>query len=252
MALFDTAGPVEGKGVTFATDEAAVPPITRWSYTALAKFRICPMSIFLSKVMKYEEVTKNEAMERGNKIHKMAEDYVQGEILDLPKELSKFQDKFEWLREEYLEGNVTIEHNWGFDKDWNPVSWRDKNCWAMIKLDASVKMTSTEMLVIDHKTGKKFGNEMKHRAQGLVYVVGTFMQYPEVDYVRFEFWYLDQGQQEKVVGEYTREQMGQILLPRIEKQAHELTDATKFPPQPSVENCRFCPHKENGKCDYSA
>ena len=45
----------------------------------------------------------------------------------------------------------------------------------------------------DYKTGKRRGNEIKHTDQGIVYVIGAMMRYPEIEYAQVEFWYTDEG-----------------------------------------------------------
>jgi hypothetical protein len=52
--------------------------------------------------------------------------------------------------------------------------------WGRIKLDAFVHETETSARVIDYKTGKAFGNEIAHSQQALVYAIGSFFRYPDL------------------------------------------------------------------------
>lgn len=220
-------------------EEKPLGIIKTWSFTTLSKAKNCMYQVFLEKGKGYRQPS-GEAADRGTKIHEMAEDYVQGKIDKLPKELTKkiFPERFEWLREQYQEGKVEIEGEWGFTRDWAPCGWIDDDTWARIKLDALVHCSETSAIAIDHKTGRQWGNEVKHSKQGLVYVIGTFMKYPKLEHIETQFWYLDQG----TIGcrqNYTREQ-AMALFPKVNKEANELTTAVHFNPNPSQSNCRWC------------
>lgn len=228
-------------------EEATVGPIAKWSFSALQKYETCPLWLYTTRVRKIKEPS-SEAATRGNRIHDLAEEYVTGQITTLPAELIKFESKFEELKALYNEGKVECEEDWGYDIDWKPTeSWRADDTWAMLKLDAFVREDETSARVIDYKTGKKFGNELKHGQQGLTYTIGAFARYPELQSVQYEFWYLDKG--ETLKKRLTRNQI-EVLEPRFTKRALSLTQATVFPPNPSKNNCRWCPHKDNGECDY--
>lgn len=249
-------------GDTFVFDPKATPeerakllrdtvedgPITKWSFSALQTFESCPFRLFVKRIKGVKEPS-SEAMTRGNEIHDLAESYVRGQILELPKELEKFEDEFIKLRDEFADGNVECEENWGFDKEWQVTeSWYDKNTWAMIKLDAFVREDDLSATVIDYKTGKKWGNELKHGQQGITYVIAAFARYPELEVIEYQFWYLDKG--ETLSKRFNRKQIG-LIAPRFNQRALALTQATEFPPTPSKTNCKWCPNKDNGECDYA-
>ena len=46
-------------------------------------------------------------------------------------------------------------------------------------------------VVIDYKTGKRWGNEVKHAQQTQLYALGTALRYDEIQNVYTELWYLD-------------------------------------------------------------
>ena len=94
---------------------------------------------------------------------------------------------------------------------------------------------------INYKTGKKFGNEISHSQQGLLYAIGTFFRYPELEYVQVEFWYLDKGETTKK--QYTREQAMQFA-PGWHSRALVMTTATDFDPTPSKDSCRWCSYRK--------
>ncbi|TXH11205.1 MAG: PD-(D/E)XK nuclease family protein [Hyphomicrobiaceae bacterium] len=227
--------------------EAKKPPVTSWSISKLTKFETCPYSVYLGDVMKVPDSGDLSKAERGTLIHTMAENYVKGEDAELSASLKKFERDFKTLREQFEESKVSVEGEWGFNRDWEPTSWFDKETWGRAKLDAFITYDPNCGKVIDHKTGKKYGNEIKHNFQGTVYAIAAFMRYPELQYIETEFWYLDHGV--KLENSYTRDQ-AMVLLPRVTARAEKLTNCIEFKPRPSPMNCRFCNKKEG--CDWRA
>ena len=116
--------------------------------------------------------------------------------------------------------------------------------WGRIKLDAFVHETETSARVIDYKTGKAFGNEIAHSQQALVYAIGSFFRYPDLQIAKTEIWYLDHGTMLEQV--YTRDE-AMVFMPKLHDRAIAMTTATKFPPNPSSYNCKWCSY---GKGEY--
>ena len=155
----------------------------------------------------------------------------------------------EELRELYIDAKVELEGEWGFDLDWATVGWMQKETWARIKLDALVQEDETSARVIDYKTGKKFGNEVSHGQQGLLYAIATFFRYPNVQFVQTEFWYLDHGETTKK--QYTRAQ-AMLFAPAYHRRAIKMTTETEFAPTPSKDACRWCSFRkgDNPECTW--
>ena len=153
-------------------------PLKAWSFSALKTFEECAYRAYLSRVQKIPEPT-NAAASRGSKIHEQAEAYVKGELGEMPQELKKFAQDFDHLRALYADARVELEGDWGFTMDWEPTSWVGSTTWVRIKLDALVFEEDNSARVIDYKTGKKWGNEIMHGQQCLLYAIGTFYRYPE-------------------------------------------------------------------------
>lgn len=214
----------------------ALGEITTWSYSALKKYENCPLASYLSKVKKIKEES-GPAAERGTLIHQQAEDYVDGTLGDFPNTLKKFKGDFEALREGFINAEVELEGEWGFDINWTPVGYTETRTWARVKLDALVHQDETSARVIDYKTGKKWKNEMAHAAQAMLYAISTFYRYPALQFIQTELWYLDLG--EKTIKTFTRDQAMQFA-PGWQRRAIKMTTATEFPPTPSREACRWC------------
>ena len=214
--------------------------VRAWSYSALKAYEKCAYRTYISSVKGVKEPS-NPAADRGTQIHQYAEDYVNGTLGEMPDELKKFESEFKELRELYADAKVELEGEWGFDLDWQPVGWMQKETWARIKLDALVQEDETSARIIDFKTGKKWGNELSHGTQGLLYAIGTFFRYPHLQFAQVEFWYLDQAETTKKT--YTRDQ-AMVFAPGFHRRAVKMTTETEFAPTPSKDSCRWCPHRK--------
>jgi hypothetical protein len=216
------------------------------SYSKLTDFEQCPLKAKLKHVDRIPE-EKAPAAERGTMIHDLAENFVRGNINTLPKELAKFSDEFLSLRTQFSSGNVSLEGEWGFDKDWNVTEY--KTAWLRMKLDARAHVSKTKAVVVDYKTGKRFGNELKHGEQTLLYGIAEVLREPQIEEVTVELWYLDVD--ELHAQTFTRDKILKYL-PVFEKRLKALTTATKFPPRPNIFSCKYCPFgpAKGGQCQY--
>lgn len=218
------------------TEDIELGLVPAWSYSALKTYESCAYRTYISKVKKVREEF-GPAAERGTRIHDEAEQYVRHQTADLPDALKKFEQQFKDLREQFGDAKVETEGEWGFTLNWEPTGWLAPDTWARIKLDALVHETETSARVIDYKTGKQFGNEIAHSQQALIYAIGTFFMYPDLEIVNTEMWYLDHGTTMEQT--YTRDE-AMIFMPKLHERAVTMTTATKFPPNPSNYNCRWC------------
>lgn len=228
------------------------PPIKRWSFSAIKQFEQCPYRTYLQRVERapVPEAEPDSPLERGSRIHLEAEEYVKG-TGPMTKHLLKFEREFERLQSEYEVDQVLLEEEWGFTKDWTPVSWSHEDCWALIKCDAVVFENDGTVTVIDYKTGKKFGKEVPHQQQLQLYAIATFMKFPEPPLIKAELWYLDEGKTTSRV--YPREFVNEVLN-RWSDRGNALTNALHFNPKPNKFNCKWCDygtHKGTGGCAYA-
>jgi len=237
MKLTQDSRPDQDKLISKPTKLGQTPA---WSYSTLKVFEECPYRIYISKVKKVMEPS-SPAASRGSDIHQQAEDYVAGKLEQLPSTLEKFETQFRKLRSLYDEAKVELEGEWGFDIDWQYVGWMKKETWARIKLDALVVEDDNSARVIDYKTGKKIGNEIGHSQQCLLYAIGAFAKYPDLEYVKAELWYLDQG--ETTVKTYTRKE-AMTFMPGFHRRALAMTTCEEYEPKPSKNNCKWCSYKK--------
>jgi len=220
--------------------------ITSWSYSRLLDFEKCPYSAKLKFIDKIPQEA-NPAADRGTSIHQLAEDFVRGTIKKLPTELSKFKDEFLVLRTLYKKKKVSLEGDWGFTDEWVPCEF--KEAWLRMKLDARVRLNVEQAVVIDYKTGKRYGNEVKHGEQTILYGLAEILREPKVQEVTVELWYLDID--ELISTKYTRKNILRYL-PQFEKRGLAITTATDFPPNPSLFVCKWCSFSpaKGGQCEF--
>lgn len=226
--------------------------INSWSFSRLDNFEKCAHRAFLLYDQKIPEPQRplppgksEHANDRGTRIHDGAEHFVRGtgKFLD---EMSSFRVEFDAMARLYKEGRVSLEGEWAMDKQWEPTEWAKG--WLRLKLDALVFLSDTEAVAIDYKTGRKFGNEIKHAEQLQLYQLNTFLRYPQLETVHTELWYLDQDDITSMT--YQRHQ-GLRFRQRWDMRGNKLTNATSFPPNPNIFSCKWCMYgaKGSGVCE---
>lgn len=234
--------------------------VTAWSFSTLTTFEKCPYAVWLAKVEKIKQES-GPAAERGTEIHDAAEAYIRGNVDELHPALQVHMQKTcDDLRARFQSHphEFSLEDNWGFTDTWDETGFFDKDVWARFKLDVFWRQDATCAQIDDWKSGRKFGNEMKHGDQGMQYAIAAFTKFPELQFIETNFLYLDQppgetGRDNILHKTYNR---GTALAfrPRLEQRAFALTradDATLKTPKPSVQNCRFCYYNKSGDCRFA-
>jgi RecB family exonuclease len=234
-------------------DEAPMDTIDKVSFSRLQNFEKCR---YLAKLMYIDKVPEparplppgktEQPNDRGSRVHDAAEMYVRGGVELIP-ELAKFKDQFDELRELYKLGQVHLEGEWAVNLEWEPVAWSSDDAWCRMKLDALVVSEDGGYgRVIDYKTGKRQGNEIKHTEQGQIYQLATFLRFPEITDLTVEFWYTDLDEVD--VKNYSRIQ-GIQYFNKYNNRLLAISTATEFPPNPNAFSCRWCPYNSNA-CDF--
>jgi CRISPR/Cas system-associated exonuclease Cas4 (RecB family) len=226
--------------------------LNQWSYSRFTDYEQCPLKCKLKHIDKLRE-PDNEHTRRGTITHKLAEQFVRGQLRAYPKELGKyFKERFLELRKL---STVECEKQWAFDRNWNAVGWFDANCWVRIKMDAHHLVVSkrkgktilfeTTVFTIDYKTGRQ---HPEHEAQRSLYALGAFHMYPDAKSVHVEHWYLDSGD----VGQddYKASQLPE-LIKRWEQETRAMLNDKRFAPKPGP-HCRYCHFRKNngGPCQF--
>jgi hypothetical protein len=221
--------------------DAPLGLIPTTSFSSLSNFEQCPYHVYLSKVEKCPDVSGPAAL-RGSEIHDKAENFIKGDGTDdVPKELLKFEALFSDLRARYSDGQIHVEEDWAFTRDWEPTGWSEDNTWLRMKLDALDLESPTSAIVYDWKTGRKFGNEVKHGQQALLYVISTFIKWPELEFVEANMIYTDKGEVMKTA--YSRDQ-AMLFFDRYNLRFNQATTCVDFKPTPNASSCKWCPHSK--------
>lgn len=227
--------------------------IDKVSFSRLQNFEKCK---YLAKLMYIDKIPEpvrplprgksEHANDRGNRIHDAAEMFVIGGVELIP-ELELFRDKFLELRELFKIKRCFVEGEWAVTLDWEPTSWNSNDAWCRMKLDALViDEDGTTGRVIDYKSGKRHGNEIKHTEQGQIYQLATFLRYPTLEELTVEFWYTDLGETD--VKKYTRQQ-GVQYFEKFNNRLLAISTCEEFTPNPNAFSCRWCPYR-GGACEH--
>lgn len=224
--------------------------IRTWSYSRLTDFEQCRYRAKLKYVDHVPEPPRplpagktEHANERGSRVHEAAEAYVRGGVELLP-ELSRYKDPLKELQSLYKDSKVQLEEEWAMTRDWSPTAWMSEDAWCRMKLDAFVLVSKTHARVIDYKTGRIQGNEVKHTEQGQLYQLTSFLKYPDLETISVEFWYIDHGPDQDLRLHYTREQ-GTMYFDKFHNRGVNITECLEFKPNPNVYSCKWCPYNGN-------
>lgn len=232
------------------------PPqtITAWSYSRWNTYEQCPRKAKY-QIIDRKKVAQNAAMKRGADIHSMAEQYVKGRMPALPKELELFDDEFHQLAELYSGGELQVdaEGQWAFKSDWTTCDWFGKATWLRLVVDLAVyNEADNRLTIIDYKTGKireGYDDQLK------LYAGAAFAKYPNLEEVKTELWYLDQGEiiggnDDTGEGIYGPEEGDKFISYWTKKVKPMMVDKT-FAPRPSA-LCRWCDfsQEKGGPCEY--
>jgi hypothetical protein len=179
------------------------------------------------------------ANDRGTRIHLAAEMYVKGGVELIP-ELRHFEPELNKLRELHQAGQVSLEGEWAFTREWRPTAWMSSDAWCRVKCDAVVFLSTSKAVVIDYKSGKRWGNEIKHHEQMQMYQLSAFLRYPKLREITVELWYTDIDELHDKT--YTRTQ-GLKFVENYERRGAAFTSWEEFPANPSRFTCKYCPYK---------
>lgn len=229
--------------------------INAGSFSRLDVFETCKKHAELKFVHKIPEPDRGPhpkgewPNDRGSRIHDECEAYVKGEREKISVEAKDFKAELEKLHSLYQQDQVFTEEMWCFDEAWVPCDQYDYDSIAFrVKTDITVFLSETSAVIIDYKTGRRYGNEYKHAQQMKLYAVGAILRYPDLREITTELWYLDQ----KELADMTFTAMqAKKMLKDWNARNQEMMNCDEFPANPSKTNCRWCPYsiKGTGDCE---
>jgi len=225
------------------------------SFSRLSFYQNCPFAAklkYLSKIpepprpppaLKRGQTVGEHANERGSRVHEAADDFINARRDDLILELDKYKDEMNNVRF-LVKANpdlIQTEQLWTSTKDWEPTDPKhDLTPWLRVIVDLLIFTDNdkTHARVIDFKTGKRYGNEVKHAQQTQLYQLAAFMRYPSLQSVTTELWYLDQ-KHGPAKNDFTRAQ-GERFRTSWDRRMNEMCNDTEFKARPHEKSCMFC------------
>lgn len=218
------------------------------SFSRLGVYEECPHRARLAYLEKVPELPRPEppkggehANDRGSRIHDTCEFYVRGTSRAC-QEMKFFMPEFDHARNWFAKRSqdFEMENLWCYDTEWNQVGPKDfENIWLRVKLDLMLWVSPEQAIIVDYKTGKKYGNEVKHGQQLQLYLVSAFIRYPHLEKATAELWYLDQNEISRMT--MTRQQ-GLRFFKNFDTRLHRMTSDEMFKPKPNGHSCKFCPY----------
>lgn len=240
-------------------DDGTPRQLKTCSISRLHKFESCRRRAALEGIFKIPEPerehTGESPLDRGTRHHKLIEEFILGSTLELSTDIKKHRSVIESLaayNKEYPE-LVQTEEMWTFTDDWTVCKNNDwARIWFIVKLDLFALYVASDTpdiaRVIDWKTGKKKGNEIKHRDQLIAYAISALLRFPDLEQIEATLYYTD-------VGETTRILIDRLdclkLFGALNRRLQHITNALEFPPRPSLHHCRFCPYKTGAIDDHT-
>lgn len=225
--------------------------IHRGSISRLHKYETCPRQAYFAYVEKIPEpprpalpAGKEYPNDRGTRVHNEIENYVRknGEA-PYPKEAKKFEREHIKLADLFAAKRATMEDPWYFNDSWVALKGptAEKEYTFQVRLDVSVTVDDVgdHMAVIDHKTGRRYGNEVKHADQMRMYALGTFLRYEPLK-VTTELHYLDHDEISDMTYNYN---IVPNLIANYSRRFHTMFEDKVFRPKPNAWNCSYCVFK---------
>lgn len=121
-----------------------------WSFTAVKSYETCPLKYYEESVIKRYPFQETEAIRYGNVVHKLAEDFICGDVAGLPENLKQFERGLTVFRN--MPGKKLCEFKMGVTAYWQPCSFFDKFVWARGVADLLI-LQDDVAYVVDYKTG---------------------------------------------------------------------------------------------------
>jgi len=215
-------------------------PITAWSFSRLQLYEECPAKFYYRHIEKLEEPQAAPLL-RGQEIHKDAERYLKREDMLPAPTLMSFGACFRELREY----KPMVEQQWAFNDRWKPTGWFAKDCWLRVVPDAAVLYDDEAVMIVDFKTGKKWGDNAD---QMELFALAGFSMFPMVYEVETRLWYLDVGDEDVEV--YEKKGIAKARK-EWEDRVEPMFNDTKFLPRPNPK-CKWCHFRRDngGPCSF--
>lgn len=224
----------------------ALPLVTAWSYSRYGDYKQCPAK-FKYKHLEKRPDPGSAAMNRGNEIHKMAEDYVRAKLDAIPPELKNVAEELNFLKDNM----ATVEQMWGFQQDWEWIGrpgWFGNDVWARGKADVVLVYEDDTAILGDWKTGKKYA---ANEEQVELFALMGFKRYPHVTEVDTRLWYTDAAPDDNEVQRVYTLKEAELIQKDWTKRVVPMFNDRRFAPTPN-DKCGWCPYSKakGGPCKF--
>lgn len=220
------------------------PQIRQWSFSRWTLYERCPRQAKFKFLDRLPDASpRSEALVRGEAIHKLAEQFVKGELKTLPQELKLVAKAVRDLRKKKAQAELEL----AVDASWKQTGWFDANVWARAKIDALSVVKDTAD-VVDHKTGRFKPGDAGYAQQLELYGAFVLSHHEDVTHVNARLLFIDHGKD--VARSFHRDELGQLKKVWLKRVEPMLND-TVFPPRPG-QACGWCPYSKSkgGPCEY--
>lgn len=237
--------------------------IKAFSVSRLKNYEECPYRALLLYGPDKQEVPddpkRREALDRGILFHSLAEEFVKGELDEVPEQLIRYQDVLEACHEHYVaHPELTfVESQWCLNDNLESVDWFAPDAWGRFGVDyGEYRPESNTLRMIDWKTGKRSGRELGHLQQLMAYAAVAPYVIPHLVNEETTFllqaYYFDSPSTDP----FERTMPYQAVMNYAQKLWHRgllMTQAVEFPAKPNAWNCKYCPFSSNNAntCPYS-
>lgn len=150
-----------------------------WSYSNLSLYQQCPKKYYHLKIAKDITEAPSEAIAFGNKIHKIAQEYVENDKPIPAEYVVAMQAPLDKLKA--MPGEKLCENKLGLTIDLKPCGFFDKNVWWRGIADIII-LQDDKALTVDYKTGKK--SQYADLKQLEILSLALFKHYPHVKKVK--------------------------------------------------------------------
>lgn len=179
-----------------------------WSYSTLNLYQQCPKKYYHLKVAKDIKEAPSDAIAFGNKIHKIAQEYVENDK-PIPEEyVSAMQGPLDKLKA--MPGAKLCENKLGLTVDLKPCGFFDKNVWWRGIADIII-LQDDKALTVDYKTGKK--SQYADLKQLEILSLALFKHYPHIKKVKAGLMFF--FAEDFVKDEYTSDQQDDLWGPWV-------------------------------------
>ena len=207
-----------------------------WSWSRLDTFEACPKQFYHKNILKDVPFVQNEAMRRGERLHKHLEDALNGKPLH--EEVSHLKPVVDNLNKVRWDTKL-IEAEHAYDTSMRKTSWFGKNVWVRIKQDF-IARKGKKAVAIDWKSGRNYG----YTDQLKLYAGDVLHKWPEVEEVKTAYIYIDSKQ--KTEKTFKRKDYDDIWHEFGERSEliQIANEHNEWVAKPSNKACRFCPVKD--------